>query len=344
MCIAFLTTAHPDYALIILDNRDEFILRPTSRPHWWTHDSGATVLSARDLQREEKGTWMGVSREGRFAILTSYLESETNSSKPIYGKLSRGAMVTEWLGSGIKESTADSVHRFINECGVQDAGGFSMIAGHLKPKNPKDPDRSLEPIAVISNRCDHVDDVPWISGERGQVYGLSNTLYDDPHTWPNVESGKELIKGVIDEAIARDLSQEELVEKLFSVLDTDTLPKDENMTLAEYVAILKHSIFIPALGDEIHRKAMQEAREKGRATFAEHGEEEAIKAHLENNKGEPKHWFDKGMFGTQRQTVILVDWDGNVFYRERALWDANGNPLERGKGDEFFNFKIEGWE
>lgn len=36
MCIVLLTTAHPKYALIVLDNRDEFILRPTSRPHWWT--------------------------------------------------------------------------------------------------------------------------------------------------------------------------------------------------------------------------------------------------------------------------------------------------------------------
>jgi len=36
MCIAIATTAHPDYALIVADNRDEFISRPTSQPHWWT--------------------------------------------------------------------------------------------------------------------------------------------------------------------------------------------------------------------------------------------------------------------------------------------------------------------
>ncbi len=51
-----------------------------------------------------------------------------------------------------------------------------------------------------------------------------------------------------------------------------------------------------------------------------------------------------GMYGTQRQTVILVDWEGNVSYTERALWDAHGNAIERGQGDVTFRFPIEGWE
>ena len=44
---------------------------------------------------------------------------------------------------------------------------------------------------------------------------------------------------------------------------------------------------------------------------------------------------------TQRQTIVLVDWDGNITYKERALWDSHGNAIERGKGDETFKFEIE---
>ncbi len=36
--------------------------------------------------------------------------------------------------------------------------------------------------------------------------------------------------------------------------------------------------------------------------------------------------------------------DGNVVYRERALWDSNGNPVAKGEGDVIFKYKIEGWE
>ena len=50
-----------------------------------------------------------------------------------------------------------------------------------------------------------------------------------------------------------------------------------------------------------------------------------------------------GIYGTQRQTIILVDWEGKVTFRERSLWDVMGNPIERGKGDMKFEFNIEGW-
>ncbi|KLU82645.1 hypothetical protein MAPG_01716 [Magnaporthiopsis poae ATCC 64411] len=42
-------------------------------------------------------------------------------------------------------------------------------------------------------------------------------------------------------------------------------------------------------------------------------------------------------------TVILIDWDGNVRYTERSLWDEYGNPVERGQGDVTFRFHIDEW-
>ncbi|KAF6825902.1 DUF833 domain-containing protein [Colletotrichum plurivorum] len=350
MCIVVLTTAHPDYALIVVDNRDEFILRPTSRPHWWSHPSGATVLSARDLQREEKGTWLGITKTGQLAVLTNYRETDLQDSKhPIHAARSRGGMVTAWLGSDPAEPAADSVDRLVRDGGVKGVGGFSMVAGKLKRKRGDDekPARALEGIAIVSNRCDNLQDVPWVAEQRGEVYGLSNTVYDDPNPWPKVENGKRLVKEAVQDAVARDLDEEALAARLFAVLDTDTLPKHPDMSLADYIKELKKSIYIPAIGDESHRRAMQEAVARGPGRFATDDQKAAEALQLGERPDPPAQanmGFEVGLYGTQRQTIIMVDWDGNVSYRERALWDGNGNPIERGKGDEVFRFTIEGWE
>ncbi|KAF9880487.1 hypothetical protein CkaCkLH20_02441 [Colletotrichum karsti] len=350
MCIVVLTTAHPDYALIVVDNRDEFILRPTSRPHWWSHPSGASVLSARDLQRAEKGTWLGITKTGHLAVLTNYRETNLgDATHPIHAARSRGGMVTHWLGSAPTESASDSVDSLVKDGGVKGVGGFSMVAGKLKRKRGDDekPARALEGIAIVSNRCDNLQDVPWIAEKRGEVYGLSNTVYDDPKPWPKVENGKRLVKEAIQDAVSKDLDEEALAERLFSVLDTDNLPKHPDMSLADYIKELKQSIFVPAIGDESHRKAMQEAVSRGPGHFATDDQKAAEGLQLGERPDPPagaNMGFEVGLYGTQRQTIIMVDWDGNVSYRERALWDGNGNPIERGKGDEVFRFKIEGWE
>ncbi|KAK2008948.1 hypothetical protein LZ32DRAFT_565708 [Colletotrichum eremochloae] len=350
MCIVLITTAHPDYALIVVDNRDEFILRPTSRPHWWSHPSGASVLSSRDLQRAEKGTWLGITKTGQLAVLTNYRETNTgDAAHPVHAARSRGGMVTAWLGFDPAEPVAESVNRLVKDGGVRGVGGFSMVAGKLRRKRGSDskPERALEGIAIVSNRCDELKDVPWIAEERDEVYGLSNDVYDGPEPWPKVVNGKRLIREAIQDAVARNLDEDALAERLFEVLDTDTLPKHPGMSLVDYIKELKQSIFIPALGDDEHRKAMQEAVSRGPGQWATDDQKAAESLQLGERPDPPAQanlGYEVGMYGTQRQSQILLDWDGNVTYRERALWDGNGNPIERGKGDVVFKFKIEGWE
>jgi uncharacterized protein with NRDE domain len=55
------------------------------------------------------------------------------------------------------------------------------------------------------------------------------------------------------------------------------------------------------------------------------------------------HDATTGVYGTQKQTIILVDHDGNLSYLERTLFDRAGEPIERGRGDRLFEFKIEDW-
>ncbi|TAQ90577.1 hypothetical protein B7494_g1131 [Chlorociboria aeruginascens] len=342
MCIVLATTAHPSYALIILDNRDEFITRPTSRPDWWLTPN-QEILSARDLQREEHGTWLGITRTGNFAVLTNYREEDSHdAAHPIQGSRSRGGMVTAWLTNPEDESTEHFVHRLLKGEGVKGVGGFSLVCGKLRKQ--RDSDRALEPLAIISNRSGNLDDVQWIGGRRGEVYGLSNTCYADPLEWPKVKMGKEKLLEAVEGAVEAGWGEEELVDKLYAVLDSDTLPEQNGQGFEEFLYQLRKSIFIPAIGRAEDTKADQIAA--ARPTADGTGSMAKVAAvELEQEAPDVESNNDMtGVYGTQRQTIILVDWDGHVTFRERSLWDSKGKPITRGEADVKFEFKIQGWD
>ncbi|KAK0487809.1 NRDE protein-domain-containing protein [Armillaria novae-zelandiae] len=93
MCIAFWTLEHPDYALILCTNRDEFLDRPTldARFHSFGRDGEGEVLSGIDVLGG--GTWFGLTRAGRVALLTNI----TEPPPPRPFALSRGALVSAHL-------------------------------------------------------------------------------------------------------------------------------------------------------------------------------------------------------------------------------------------------------
>ena len=344
MCILLVSTAHPAYALVILDNRDEFILRPTSRPHWWRTNK-QEILSARDLQREEQGTWLGITKHGNFAALTNYRETDANDAEhPVQGSRSRGGMVTAWLASNESEDAGDFVEKLLEGEGVKDVGGFSLLCGKLRRRREDGRDE-VAPLAIVSNRCGAAEEVPWIAEKRGQVYGLSNTSYMDPVTWPKVELGKEKLSQTIAESVKESLGEDKFVPKLFDILDTDTLPPANGQSFEELIFQLRKSIFIPSIGDadpapEV-AKADTVAATNQAGTKTSDAVERLEEAETPNTATLP---IMSGSYGTQRQTVLLVDWDGKVSFIERSLWDDSGKPIPRGEGDMKFEFQIEGWD
>ncbi len=79
---------HPE--LLLVANRDEFHARPAAALHVW---EGGHILAGKDLQGG--GTWLGLSRGGRFAALTNY----RNPSMARTGTPTRGQLVTGFLSS-----------------------------------------------------------------------------------------------------------------------------------------------------------------------------------------------------------------------------------------------------
>ncbi|HEX6260929.1 MAG TPA: NRDE family protein [Woeseiaceae bacterium] len=161
MClIAFAWNAHPEYRLILAANRDEFHGRPSEAMHWW--QDREDLLAGRDL--EAGGTWLGVSRSGRFAAVTNYREE---LQRPHSGR-SRGELVVGFLQD---EQTALA---FCTSIDLGPYRGVSMLAA------------AGDEMAYVSNRGDAARSL------APGIYGLSNASLDTP--WTKVARSKAALR------------------------------------------------------------------------------------------------------------------------------------------------------
>ncbi|OIR12574.1 MAG: hypothetical protein BEU05_03030 [Marine Group III euryarchaeote CG-Bathy2] len=112
MCLALLAhDCHSRYSLVLAANRDEFHDRPAEPARW--RDGG--ILAGRD--RQAGGSWLGVTRNGRWAVLTN-LPEPVREDTP-----SRGGLVLEYLHSDAQPTTA------LTELLGRDVSGCCLLAG-----------------------------------------------------------------------------------------------------------------------------------------------------------------------------------------------------------------------
>ncbi|KAI4626162.1 uncharacterized protein J4E87_004662 [Alternaria ethzedia] len=319
MCIAILTTAHPDYPFILLNNRDEYLHRPTAEATWWPSPD-SQVLGGYDLHRPAHGTWLGVTRQGRIAVLTNYREEDQTI---VEGARSRGLIPNAWLKIDPKkgESTEGFAKRMIEEDGVEGVGGFSLCYGFIQDV-VKEEGKGL---AIVSNRTPDVHGVVHLLQTPNETRALSNAAYSD-RSWPKVTNGETWTRTAIAESVAANESRDQLINRLIDILTTDTMPRQkENEEWDMYLNQLRHSIFIPAIGRDHLEEHKMPAHEIGDLVKVK-----AVDA-------------TSGCYGTQKNIVVLCDKEGKVTYFERTLYDSDVKPIEKGKGDRAFDFTIEGW-
>lgn len=182
MCLlVFAWNVHPRYRLIFAGNRDEFHDRPAAPMAWW--DDQPDVLGGRDLQAG--GTWLAVSRRGRFGVVTNYRDMQR--APP--GAPSRGLLIPRYLAG--KLNGAQFVEQL--RTSAADHGGFSLLLADERT------------MVYASNRA------PEFQRElRTGIYGLSNHLLDTP--WPKLE----LTRARFERLIASD---EPSLTALFEMLN-----------------------------------------------------------------------------------------------------------------------------
>jgi uncharacterized protein with NRDE domain len=160
-------------------NRDEFHARP-AEPARWRGD----IFCGLDLTAG--GTWLGIHRNGRVAVVTNYREPIADRQS---GERSRGLLPLAFLEGN------SSPEQFCRELAEEQHhyGAFNLLVGSVNTNNTGN---SL-----------------WYLGNRGAapqavtpgIHGLCNGLLDDP--WPKVQRAKKRLAN----AIAAGSSPEQLM-------------------------------------------------------------------------------------------------------------------------------------
>jgi uncharacterized protein with NRDE domain len=235
MCLVLLAVdQHPRYRFILAANRDEFHDRPTRMAEFWR--DAPQVLAGRDLS--QGGTWLGITRQGRFAALTNFLDRATHHSQ----RPSRGQLVSDFLrGDDSPESYIARVDRLADEY-----NGFSLIVG------------AGDSFVHYSNKMHR----PSILSSG--VYGLSNHLLDTP--WPKVRQGKEAVAAIIRK------TTEPSPEALFSALTDRTVADDAQLSMNDLdleSERLLSAVFVDAPGYGTRSSTVILIDHDGVASFAE---------------------------------------------------------------------------
>lgn len=195
MCLVLVAwKAHPKYSLIVASNRDEYHKRPSALAHQWP--SNPDITAGQDL--EALGTWMGVTRSGRWAVVTNFRE-QTEAKEP---KKSRGHLTTEYLSAGMTPELY--VSGLKNDLAAY--SGFNLLVGDHSSIN------------YITNRQTEKMKSEASINKPG-IYGLSNHLLDTH--WPKVVSGKKHLRGLIKK---NDVIQ---FEDVLQFMSEKTIPSDE---------------------------------------------------------------------------------------------------------------------
>jgi uncharacterized protein with NRDE domain len=180
MCLLVLAwDAHPRYRLVVAANRDEYHRRPTAAADFWPERPD--LLAGRDL--EGGGTWLGITRAGRFAALTNFREPGRHRDDAP----SRGELVTACLIGAA--APLDSLRELEPRAGA--FNGFSLVVGDGSG------------LAQLSNRGAGPAPIP------PGVHGLSNHLLDTP--WPKVTRTRDRLAALLEQSVVEPSSLLELL-------------------------------------------------------------------------------------------------------------------------------------
>jgi uncharacterized protein with NRDE domain len=166
MCLVVFAWRHaPGHRLLLMGNRDEFLARPTASMGWWP---GGTLLAGRDL--EAGGTWMALTRSGRFALVTNVRDPA--QPKPTH-TISRGLLVAAFCGSdldpqGFARTLTDSDDHYAGYNLLMTDGDTMVCHSNRYGTHPIEPG----------------------------IHGLSNAAIDGP--WPKVSRGIALLDAALD--------------------------------------------------------------------------------------------------------------------------------------------------
>lgn len=176
MClILFSYKSHPDLPFVVAANRDEFYGRLTQDAGFWPDQH---ILAGKDL--ELGGTWLGMTRSGRFAAVTNIRNPRESGPK----QRSRGELTLRYLQG--QQSPMEYLTALQKSC--SEYAGFNLLVGDFSS--------SAASLCYMNNTSAQAKEL------TPGTYGLSNAELDTP--WPKVVDGKESLDSLINGDLTPD--------------------------------------------------------------------------------------------------------------------------------------------
>ncbi len=172
MCLILFTfSPNTDSPLLLAANRDEFFSRPTANAQFW--EDSPHILAGKDLVGH--GTWIGITKTGRFAAVTNVREPHIVVENP----LSRGDLTRHFLEGNV--SCTEYLSNL--ETQKQRYSGFNLLIGEFTPQSQE--------MYYLSNRK------KGFTSLNAGTYGLSNHLLNSH--WPKVDRGKTFLNSTLSD-------------------------------------------------------------------------------------------------------------------------------------------------
>lgn len=152
-------------------NRDEYFSRKTQSLDWWR--DAPHVLAGRDLAGG--GTWLGVSRDGRFAALTNFRAPHAlRADAP-----TRGALVSDYL-----TSPPLAPLQYLRRVAERGTGynGFNLLVGDFTRRE-------------LAWYCNRGDAAPALLAAG--AHGISNAMLDVP--WPKLARKRAELAALVEQ-------------------------------------------------------------------------------------------------------------------------------------------------
>ncbi|VDC01367.1 unnamed protein product [Peniophora sp. CBMAI 1063] len=273
MCVGFWSLTHPEYALVLCANRDEFLARPTSVAHWHAFNTESitpspqdanpvhpdmptdlpqdSVLSGRDLLGG--GTWLGANKHGRVGLLT-------NITEPLrQWPSSRGALLASFLlGEGPVTAAESSLEQ-------QESAyaGFNMVL--FAPVDAESLPLNYEARLVTNHTGGGKIQVRQLETAECAASGVSNGVDGrGGNTYPKICEGVSALEKALDDA---DSDEDKLISYLLELLTSQVQPPPTNAQERAASISIAPIPGAPQYGTRVSTVVL--VRRDGRARFVE---------------------------------------------------------------------------
>ncbi|KZT09177.1 DUF833-domain-containing protein [Laetiporus sulphureus 93-53] len=286
MCVGFWSLEHPRYALILCSNRDEYLSRPTvsARFHSFGNinddaSGDGLVLSGRDMLAG--GTWAGLSRSGRVAIITNITEPPSQYDS------SRGDLTSSFL---LPKKPTMTLREEIHELTSRNTkfAGFNLLL--LSPRAESDPRANkLSLDAAIATNCGGGGRIiaRELTYEERRCGGISNGVdHHGANEWPKVKHGVQALQDIL----SSDFDESKLVEQLVCPQNALIFGGSRESWKSDVAPI-------------------------DRSTLRNTIEVDPLLIPIKSSSSDINDCY-----GTRLSTIILIRRDGGVLFIERDIW------------------------